>query len=73
MPESPNSQPRLTLLLLQEAIWRVEDRLHVILESVADLEAEALRLKRLSELHSKRLEAVEQRIKASRQGGSESV
>lgn len=70
MPKSFNNQPRMTLLLLREAIWQVEDRLNVIAESVVDQEAEIIRLKRLNDLHSRRLESFEARLKANRLGGS---
>ena len=70
MPKSSDNQPRMTLLLLREAIWQVEDRVNVILESVADQEADLLRLKRLSDLHAKRLESLEALLKGKRPGGS---
>ena len=70
MPKERINQPRMTLLLLQEAIWQVDDRVNVILESVADQEAELLRVKRLSDLHSQRLEFLESILKTIRSGGS---
>ena len=73
MPKPSNSQPQMTLLLLQEAIWQVEERLNVITESVVDQEAEIIRLKRLCDLHSRRLESFESRLKAKRVGGSENA
>ena len=71
MPKSTDSQPKLTLLLLREAIWQIEDRVNVLVESVADQEAEVLRLKRLNELHTKRLESLESALKSERIGSME--
>ena len=73
MPKSLDSQPKLTLLLLREAIWQIEDRVNVIVESVADQEAEVLRLKRLNELHTKRLESLESALKSERSGRVENA
>ena len=73
MPKSPTNQPRMTLLLLQETIWQVEDRLNVIAESVVDQEAEIIRLKRLNDLHARRMESFESRLKAQRAGGPENA
>ncbi|MCH9031193.1 MAG: hypothetical protein IIB00_02900 [candidate division Zixibacteria bacterium] len=71
MPKSSDIQPKLTLLLLREAIWQIEDRVNVIVESVADQEAAVLRLKRLNELHTKRLESLESALKSERFGRME--
>ncbi len=49
-------------MLLKESLWKVEDRLNVILESIADHEAELLRLKRLSNLSLERFGKIESRI-----------
>jgi len=68
MPKSSDNQPKLTLLLLREAIWQIEDRVNVIVESVADQEAEVLRLKRLNELHTKRLESLDSALKLEQSG-----
>jgi hypothetical protein len=43
MAEKPNNKRRMNLMLLQESIWKVEDKLRVILESLADHEAELIR------------------------------
>lgn len=73
MPKSPANQPRMTLLLLQEAVWQVEDRLNVIAESVVDQDAEIIRLKRLNDLHARRLESFESRLIVKRTGGPENA
>ncbi len=49
-------------MLLKESLWKVEDRLNVILESIADHEAELLRLKRLSNLSLERIGKIESRL-----------
>ena len=61
MTEDLDEQKRVTVLLLQESIWQLEDKLNVILESIADQEAEVVRLKRLSNLMSDRLSKLEAR------------
>lgn len=46
MVEEPNNNRKMTDMLLQESVWKVEDKVNVILESMADQEAEVIRLKR---------------------------
>ncbi len=48
-------------MLLQESIWKIEDRLNVFLESIADHEAELIRLKRRIDLMINGLERLEAR------------
>ena len=44
-----NSTDQLSLHLLQESIWGIEDKINVFVESIADHEAELIRLKRLNQ------------------------
>lgn len=61
MPERTSNKRRLTLLLLQESLWKIEDKMNIFLESIADHEAELIRLRRLVGLVLQRLEAMESR------------
>ena len=49
----------LSLMLLQESLWGIEDKINVIVETLADHEAEIIRLKRHNQLHSERLNTLE--------------
>ena len=56
----PNNGPdRVDLMLLQEYFWKLEEKLEVFVESLADLEAETIRLKRGVKLVEQRLESLE--------------
>lgn len=55
----------LSLMLLQESLWGIEDKINVIVETIADHEAEVIRLKRLSQLFSGRLSTLELNRKTS--------
>ncbi len=57
-----NNEPKLNLMLLKESLWKVEDKLNVILESIADHEAELIRLKRRTNLSLERIGKVETRL-----------
>ena len=46
-------------MFLKETLWKVEDKLNVILESIADHEAEQIRQKRLTNLMLERLGKLE--------------
>ncbi len=46
MANSPSSEPKTQILLLKELVWKIDDKLKVILETQADHEAEIIRLKR---------------------------
>lgn len=50
---------KITLLLLQESLWGIEDKLNVIVESIADHDADIIRLKALQQLTSERLSSLE--------------
>ncbi len=53
-------------MLLQESLWKVEDKLSLMLESLADHEAELIRLRRLITLTSQRLHTLESRSTLSK-------
>ncbi len=57
-----NNDRKINLMLLKESLWKVEDKLNVILESIADHEAELIRLKRLTDLGLERLGKVETQL-----------
>jgi len=40
-----NNKQKLSLLLLREALWQIEDKLKIITEAQADHEADLIRLK----------------------------
>ncbi len=61
MVEKLTDRHELTLLLIQEGLWKVEDKLTIVLESIADHEAELVRLKRLTDLSLQRLTRLEAR------------
>ena len=65
MAENMNDKRRISLMLVQESLWKVEDKLNVILESVADHEAELIRLRHLVNLITERIRALESCSKRS--------
>lgn len=60
MADPRNDPGKVDLMLLQESFWKLEDKLEVFVESLADLEAEVIRLKRAVKLIEQRLESLEQ-------------
>lgn len=46
MANSPSSEPKTQILLLKELVWKIDDKLKVIIETQADHEAEIIRLNR---------------------------
>ena len=58
MVEKHNSK-KISLMLLQESLWNIEDKINIFLESIADHEAEIIRLKRFNQLFSERLSKLE--------------
>jgi len=63
MVEKSNTKQKMTLMLLQESLWKIEDRINVILESLADHEADIIRIKRLNVQILQRLDVLETQIK----------
>ena len=63
MVEKSNTKHKMTLMLLQESLWKIEDRINVILESLADHEADIIRIKRLNPQILHRLDVLETQIK----------
>ena len=61
---------KMALMLLKESLWKVEDRLNIILESIADHEAEIIRLKQHSRLGSERLAKIEAKLGHTINGGN---
>lgn len=59
MPEKPESRKKLDDMLLHETVWKIEDKMNIMLESIADHEAELIRLKRLINLSLQRLARLE--------------
>lgn len=59
MPEPYDEAKAIDLILLKETMWKLEDQINVITESMADQEAELLRVKRLTDLISERLKKLE--------------
>jgi len=48
-------------MLLEESVWKIEDRLNVLMETLADQEADLIRVKRLTSLLSERVSKLEGR------------
>ncbi|MCP4603478.1 MAG: hypothetical protein GY847_23660 [Proteobacteria bacterium] len=45
MADPSNNCRKINLMLLQESVWQVEDRMNVFIETLADQEAALIRLK----------------------------
>lgn len=50
---------KISLMLLQESLWNIEDKINIFIESIADHEAEIIRLKRFNKIFSERLKVLE--------------
>lgn len=61
MSNGTREKKRIALMVLQESLWKVEDKLILIIENLADHEAELIRLRRLITLNSERLHTIETR------------
>ncbi len=46
MSNNTSSEPKTQFLLLKELVWKIDDKLKVIIETQADHEAEIIRLNR---------------------------
>jgi hypothetical protein len=68
MAEKPNNKKKLNLMLIQESLWQIEDKMNVILESIADHEAELIRMKRLTTLILNRIGKLEARSEIEPKG-----
>jgi len=66
MVERTNNNKKMQLMLLQESLWQLEDKIKMITESIADHEADLIRIKHLNNLISQRLDNLE---KQDRRGG----
>jgi len=65
MTEEIIDNGKMKIMLLQESFWKVEDKMNIILESIADQEADVIRLKRLTSLLQERLGRVETQLKVN--------
>jgi chromosome segregation ATPase len=63
MPKDPNQKKTITLMLLQESLWKLEDRLNIFMESIADHEADLIRHKSKFKILSQRLDTLETKLK----------
>ena len=61
-----NDSINIELKLLKEAIWNIEDKLNVLMESIANHETEIIQLKRLSNLCLKRIALAEKQKRIKR-------
>ena len=66
MVENNNNKQKITLLILQELIWKLEDKINIILECLADHEADIIRLQNSNNLILQRLEKLESSKKKSK-------
>jgi len=56
-----NKEERMNLALLREELWKLEDKVSVVMESEADHEAEIIRLKKLFVLVNDRITSLDTR------------
>ncbi|MBN4056940.1 hypothetical protein JYU19_01375 [bacterium AH-315-J21] len=56
-----NKEDTLNLALLREELWKLEDKVSVVMESEADHEAELIRLKKLFVLVNDRITSIDTR------------
>lgn len=68
MAEKTNNK-RMSLMLLQESIWKIEDKINIILEGIADHEAELIRIRNSMNLLLQRLDISESHSNRSAKGG----
>ena len=61
MSNGTREKKRIALMVLQESLWKVEDKLIQMIENLADHEAELIRLRRLITLTTERLHTLESR------------
>jgi len=61
MSEEPNDNRGISIMLLQESVWKLEDKLSLVMESLADHEADLIRLRRLITLAAQRMHTLETR------------
>ncbi len=59
MVKCPANHRKISNMLLRESLWKIEDRLTVLVESIADHEAELIRLRRQMLLVSAKIEETE--------------
>ena len=71
MSNGTNDKKRIASMVLQESLWKVEDKLIQMIENLADHEAELIRLRRLITLTSERLHTLETRSTSSKYRKSE--
>jgi hypothetical protein len=62
MSKENHQRKKITLMLLQESFWKLEDRLNVFMESIADHEAELIRNKSRINILSQKLDTLEFKI-----------
>lgn len=60
MADPSNNCEKLNSMLLKESLWRVEDKLNVLDQSVADVEAGLIRLRGTVNAFEQRLLRIEQ-------------
>ncbi|RKX31251.1 MAG: hypothetical protein DRP46_03765 [Candidatus Zixiibacteriota bacterium] len=63
MVQTKNSNQKINLKLLQEALWNIEDKMKSYMESIADHEAELIRLKRQFNIIRQRITNLETKAK----------
>lgn len=61
MSNGTSEKKRMALMVLQESLWKVEDKQIQMIENLADHEAELIRLRRLITQTSERLQTLESR------------
>lgn len=66
MSNGTREKKRIALMVLQESLWKVEDKLILMIENLADHEAELIRLRRFITLTTERLQTLESRSTSSK-------
>jgi len=63
MVKTNNNGQKIDLRLLQEALWNIEDKMKSYMESIADHEAELIRLRRQFNIIRQRITNLEAKAK----------
>lgn len=65
-----NNCKKINSMLLQESLWKIDDRLKIFVESLADHEAELIRIRSTIKQIESRLNLIDKRatLKSSKEG-----
>jgi len=71
MVEKNDKKRKMIILLIQESIWKIEDKLNVIVKSLATHRAELIRHERLIRKILKHLDKLNGKSKKTKKGGQQ--